>query len=77
MGSLCKFMTKQPMLLGFPGGSDGKESTCNEGDMSQEDALEKGVAIHSGSLAWRISWADEPGELPPLGSQRDETQPRV
>ena len=35
-------MTKQPMLLGFPGGSEGKEPTCNEGDMSQEDALEKG-----------------------------------
>ena len=39
---------------GFPGGSDGKESACNEGDMGWEDPLEKGVATHSSILAWRI-----------------------
>ena len=31
---------------GFPGGSDGKESTCNGLIPSQEDALEKGMATH-------------------------------
>ena len=45
--------------LGFPGGSDGKESACNEGDLwvwtlSWEDPLEEGMAIHSSILAWRI-----------------------
>ena len=45
--------------LGFPGGSDGKESICNVGDLgsipSQEDPIEKGMATHSTSiLAWRI-----------------------
>ena len=44
--------------LGFPGGSDGKESACNAGDLGlspgQEDSLEKGMATHSSILAWRI-----------------------
>ena len=39
------------MSLGFPGGSDGKESTCNVGDwvlsLDWEDSLEKGMATHS------------------------------
>ena len=26
-----------------------------------EDPLEKGMAIHSSTLAWRIPWAEEPG----------------
>ena len=28
-------------FLGFPGGSDGKESACNEGDLGPEDSLER------------------------------------
>jgi len=28
-----------------------------------EDPLEKVIAIHSGILAWRISWTEEPGRL--------------
>ena len=28
-----------------------------------EDLLEKGMAIHSSILAWRIPWTEEPGEL--------------
>ena len=34
--------------MGFPGGSDGKESTCNAGELSSilgwDDPLEKGIA---------------------------------
>ena len=48
----------------FPGGSDGKESTCNAGDLVQslgrEDPLEKEMATHSIVLAWRIPWTEEP-----------------
>ena len=29
--------------------------------LGQEDPLEKGMAIHSSTLAWRIPWAEEPG----------------
>ena len=47
-----------PVFLGFLGGSDGKESTCNVGDLGLnlglEDPLEKGMTTHSSILAWRI-----------------------
>ena len=33
--------------------------------LSQEDPLEKGMAIHSNILAWRISWTEEPGGYSP------------
>ena len=29
----------------------------------QEDPLEKGMVTHSGVLAWRIPWTEEPGGL--------------
>ena len=45
---------------GFPGGSDGKESTCNVEtwvlSLGWEDPLEKGMATQSCILAWRIPW---------------------
>ena len=31
--------------------------------LGQEDPLEKGAATHCSSLAWRIPWAKELGEL--------------
>ena len=31
--------------------------------LSQEDALEKGMAAHSSILAWRIPWMEYPGGL--------------
>ena len=53
--------------MGFPGGSEGKESTCNAGDLGlilcQEKPLEKGMATHSNILVWRIPWTEEFGEL--------------
>ena len=46
------------MFLGFPSGSDGKESACNTGDLGLipglEDPLEECMATHSSILAWRI-----------------------
>ena len=38
--------------------------------LRQEDPLEKGMATHSSSLAWRIPWTEEPGGLQFMGSQR-------
>ena len=38
--------------------------------LGQEDPLEKGMATHSRILAWRIPWAEGPGGLQSLGSQR-------
>ena len=34
-----------------------------------EDPLEKGMATHSRTLAWRIPWTKEPGGLQSMGSQ--------
>ena len=33
-------------------------------------ALEKEMATHSGVLAWRIPWTEEPGGLPSMGLHR-------
>ena len=38
--------------------------------LDQEDALEKGMAVHSNILAWRIPWTEEPGKLQTMWSQR-------
>ena len=35
-----------------------------------EDPLEKEMAPHSSTLAWRISWREEPGRLQSMKSQR-------
>ena len=35
-----------------------------------EDPLEKEVATHSSTLAWRILWMEEPGGLQSMGSHR-------
>ena len=35
-----------------------------------EDHLEKEMATHTSTLAWEISWIEEPGRLQSMGSQR-------
>ena len=35
-----------------------------------EDPLEKGMAIHSSILAWKIPWTEEPCGLQSMGLQR-------
>ena len=52
-------------LFPYHGGSDGKESACNVGDLGSIPgsgrSLEKGIATYSSILAWRILWTEEPG----------------
>ena len=59
--------------MGFPGGSDGKESACNVGDLGSvlgwEDPLEEGMATHSSILVWSMLWTEEPGGLQSIGSE--------
>ena len=38
--------------------------------LGQEDPLEKEMAIHSSTLAWKIPWMEEPDRLQSMGSQR-------
>ena len=50
--------------LGFPGGSDDKETAMQEiqvQSLGWEDTLEKEVATHYNILVWRIPWTEEPG----------------
>jgi len=60
--------------LGFPGGSDGKESACNVGDLGLIPGLGrspgKGMATYSSILAWRIPWTEKPGGLQSKGLER-------
>ena len=59
---------------GFPGSSDGKASACNVGtwvrSLGWEDPLQKEMATHSSTLAWKIPWMKEPGRLQSMGSKR-------
>ena len=58
----------------FPGGSDVKRlPTMRETwvqSLGREDPLEKAMAPHSSTLAWKIPWMEEPGRLQSMGSQR-------
>ena len=51
-----------------------KASVYNAGDrvrsLGREDPLEKEMAIHSSSIAWKIPWTEELGRLQSMGSQR-------
>ena len=44
------------------------QKECNNLLCSQ--SLEKAMAPHSSTLAWKIPWREEPGGLQPLGSRR-------
>jgi hypothetical protein len=35
--------------------------------LDQEDPLEKEMTTHSGTLAWKIPWMEEPGGYSPWG----------
>ena len=38
--------------------------------LGREDPLEKEMAIHSSTLAWKTPWMEEPDRLQSMGSQR-------
>ena len=61
--------------MGFPGGSDGKESACNAGDLG----LIPGLGRSLGGRIWQLTavflpgespWSEGPGELQSMGSKR-------
>ena len=39
-------------------------------NLEESMEMEKEMATHSGILAWRIPWMEEPGGLQSIGSQR-------
>ena len=38
--------------------------------LDQEDPLEKEMATHSSTLAWKMPWMEQPGRLQSMGSQK-------
>ena len=38
-----------------------------------EDPLEKEMAIHSSTIAWKIPWTEEPGRLQSMGHKESDT----
>ena len=50
--------------IGFPGGSDSRESACNAGDLGLIPGSRRSPG--KGILAWQIPWMEEPGELQPV-----------
>ena len=63
--------------MGLPGGSVVKNPQAMQEpqeiwvrSLSREDPLEEHMATHSGILAWRIPWPEEPGRLQSIGLPR-------
>ena len=73
-----RFIILFTQVVGFPRSRGAEESACQCGSHRRcgfdswvgEETLEKGVAIHSSILAWRIPWTEKPGRLQFVGSQR-------
>ena len=64
--------------LGFPGGSDIKESSCSAKHLGSTSGSGRspgeGKATHSSILAWRIPWTEESGGLQSFGVTKSQTQ---
>ena len=64
-------------VWGFPRSSIGKNLPAIQETqvrfLGWEDPLEKEMATHTSTLAWRIPWTEEPGRLLSLGLQESHT----
>ena len=45
--------------------------------LGREDPLEKEMATHSSTLAWKSPWTEEPGRLQSMGSLESDTTERL
>ena len=45
--------------------------------LGQEDPLEKAMAIHSSTLAWKIPWMEEPDSYSPWGHKESDSTERL
>ena len=61
------------MTMSLPGGSDGKESACNAGDMSLIPGSGRFPGERIGNplqYSWlEIPWVEKPGRIPSMESQ--------
>ena len=72
---LIYFIHTHLYLLGLLRWFNGKESSCQTGDMGSipglKDLLEKDMATHSSILAWETLWTEEPGGLQSMGVTKE------
>ena len=68
----CKSSAKEKVHSNTSLPQDTRKSQINNLTLSlgQKDPLEKEMATHSSTLAWKIPWTEEPGRLQFMGSQR-------
>ena len=65
---------------GFSGGSDGKESTCNAGDLGSIPGLGRSPEGGHGNPpqnSWKIPWTEEPEDYSPWGHKELDTTERL
>ena len=73
----CDFCIFLLLFWGFPGGSEGKASACNAGDLGSISGLGRspgeGNGHLPGTLAWRIPCTEEPGVSSIHGVSKSQT----
>ena len=66
-----KKVPEKKQFYSLPGGSDGKETACNVGELSSIPGLGRSpradITTHSSMLAWKIPRTEEPGRLQSMG----------
>ena len=66
---------RHPAAKNLPAGAgSAKDASWSLG---HEDLLEEETATHSGILAWRIPWPEEPGKLQSMGHKESDTTERL
>ena len=67
--------------MGFPDGSGGKDSACNQEtwvqSLGQKNPLEEGMVTNSGIPAYRIPWTEKPGGVQSMGHKELYTTERL
>ena len=62
------------IIMGFPGGSDGKASACNAGDPGSIPELRRSPGEGNGNplqySCWKIPWTEDSGRRQSMGLQR-------
>ena len=62
------------LCASFPGGSDGKVSACNAGDLGSIPGSRRSPEEGNGNplqhSSWKIPWTEKPDRLQPMGLQR-------
>ena len=61
--------------MGFPGGSDGKESPCNVGHPGLIPELGRSSGEGNGNSS--IPWIEDPGRLQSMGHKESDTTERL